>query len=72
MNERISIVTDEISMDLRECEVFLEKHDLHAVELRCVGGERVPAISASDRARLRKWAWAGDPRIVAVSPERPG
>lgn len=68
MSERISIVTDEISMDLRECEAFLEKHDLHAVELRCIGGERVPAIRAADRSRLRSWAWNGGPRITAISP----
>jgi len=66
--ERISIVTDEISTDLRECEAFLARHDLHAVELRCIGDARVPTLSASDRDRLRGWARAGEPYVVAVSP----
>jgi sugar phosphate isomerase/epimerase len=66
--ERISIVTDEISPDLGECRAFLDEHDLHAVELRCVGGRRVPELEAGERETLLGWARAGDPRILAVSP----
>jgi len=68
MTERISIVTDEISMDLAECGAFLNEHDLHAVELRCIGGRRVPDLDARDRAVLAGWARAHDPRILALSP----
>jgi L-ribulose-5-phosphate 3-epimerase len=68
MTEKISIITDEISQDLGECEAFLEEHDLHAVELRCIGGERVPALGERDRGRLREWSRRGDPYLVAISP----
>jgi sugar phosphate isomerase/epimerase len=68
MDERISIVTDEISRDLAEVRTFLDEHRLDAVELRCVGDGRVPDLSASDRATLRSWAAAADPVILGVSP----
>lgn len=68
MPDRISIVTDEISQDLIECRAFLDAHDLHAVELRCIGGRRVPDIEAADLETLRGWARSGDPGILAVSP----
>ena len=68
MAERISIVTDEISRDLEEVRDFLRRHDLRAVELRCVGDARVPDLSASDRETLRAWARARDPRVLGVSP----
>ncbi len=68
MVERISIVTDEISQDLGECERFLVEHDLHAVELRSISGRRVPDVAKADLERLLSWARAGDPFVVAVSP----
>jgi sugar phosphate isomerase/epimerase len=68
MRERISIVTDEISQDLLEVRGFLRENDIHAVELRCIAGRRVPDVSASDRGELRAWARAGDPAVLAVSP----
>ena len=68
MTEKISIVTDEISQELTECEEFLGVQDLHAVELRCVGGRRVPDLAASDRERLIQWSRRGDPVLVAISP----
>lgn len=66
--ERISIVTDEISRDLAEVRSFLDAHDLHAVELRCVGDGRVPDLSAADLATLGTWARDADPRVLSVSP----
>ncbi|MFH0945024.1 MAG: sugar phosphate isomerase/epimerase family protein [Planctomycetota bacterium] len=68
MTEKISIVTDEISRDLADCETFLEEHGLHAVELRCISGKRVPEVEPRDRERLLDWSRRGDPVIVAVSP----
>ncbi len=68
MNEPISIITDEISQDLRECEAFLVEHELHAVELRCISDRRLPELDASDRERLAEWALRGDPVITAISP----
>ena len=68
MPEPISIVTDEISQDLGVCREFLDTHDLHAVELRCVGGQRVPDLAPADRAELVRWARHGDPQVLSVSP----
>ncbi len=68
MAEKISIVTDEISQDLEECRTFLDDHDLHAVELRCIGDRRVPDVSDTDRRTLKAWAQNHDPVILAVSP----
>ena len=68
MNERISIVTDEISRDLGEVRAFLDEHRVGAVELRMVGDHRVPDLVARDRETLRAWARAGDPVVLAVSP----
>lgn len=66
--KKISIVTDEISQDLEECRTFLDDHDLHAVELRCIGNRRVPDVSDTDRRTLKAWARNRDPIILAVSP----
>ena len=49
MEEKISIVTDEVSQDLAICRRFLDDHDLDAIELRGVGGRRVPDLS--------QWIW---------------
>lgn len=68
MNERISIVTDEISQDLSVVAEFLSEHDLHAVELRCISDCRLPELSAADREVLARWARDGDPALVALSP----
>jgi len=68
VSDRISIVTDEISRDLADVRTFLDTQRLDAVELRCVGDGRVPDLSAPDRATLRAWASAADPRILGVSP----
>lgn len=66
--ERISIVTDEISQDLGEVRAFLDEHRVGAVELRCVGGQRVPDLAPDDLATLRAWAGEGNPEVLAVSP----
>lgn len=68
MAERISIVTDEVSQDLGEVGAFLRAHEVHAVELRCVSGRRVPDVSATDLDTLRGWARDQEPRILGVSP----
>ncbi len=68
MEEKISIVTDEISQDLTVCREFLDAHDLAAIELRCVGGRRVPDLSRDDRATLRDWASDRNPAVLSVSP----
>lgn len=66
--ERICIVTDEISQDLAEVREFLDEHRVGAVELRCVGGTRVPKVAPGDLKTLRTWAADGNPRILSVSP----
>jgi sugar phosphate isomerase/epimerase len=68
MRSRISIVTDEISQDLGECRAFLDEHELDAIELRCVGGRRVPDLEAEDLETLIGWARDGAPRVLGVSP----
>jgi len=68
MIEKISIITDEISQDLTECEAFLETHCLDAVELRCVSDRRVPDLAPGDLEVLHGWAMERHPTILAVSP----
>lgn len=65
---RIAIATDEISQDLAECRAFLEKHGLRSIDLRVVGGRRVPDLSERDLGTLRGWVRAGEVEVVAVSP----
>ncbi len=68
MEEKISIVTDEISQDLTICREFLDAYGLTAIELRCVGGRRVPDLARDDRATLRSWARDRSPAVLSVSP----
>ncbi len=68
MTERISIVTDEISLDLNEVRSFLRDHRLPAIELRCVGEKRVPDIERDDYEIIRMMSWNREAKIVAVSP----
>lgn len=68
MAEPISIVTDEISQDLAECERFLRAHRVGAVEVRGVSGKRVPDLEARDLATLRAWATKGEWKILGLSP----
>jgi sugar phosphate isomerase/epimerase len=65
---RISIVSDEISRDLGRVRSFLDRHQLHTIELRCVGETRVPDLAPGDRQTLRAWARNRDPAVLAVSP----
>jgi len=68
MTERICIVTDEISRDLRVVKRFLTEHRLTAIELRCVGEKRVPDIERDDYETLRMWTWNREVKLVGVSP----
>lgn len=66
--DKISIVTDEISQDLREISSFLERNNIRAVEIRTVGGERVPNIDKriweEIKTRARSEGW----RVLGLSP----
>jgi sugar phosphate isomerase/epimerase len=68
VSERIGIVTDEISQDLSACREFLEEHGLRMVELRGVGGRRVPDLTSGDLATLRSWVAGGEIEVLGVSP----
>jgi sugar phosphate isomerase/epimerase len=68
MAERISIVTDEISQDLWECESFLQEHRVGAVELRMVGGHRIPFIAPREIDILKSWVRKEEPLILGLSP----
>jgi len=65
--ERISIVTDEISQELDTVSRFLQEHDVRTVEIRTVGGKRVPEIDRGIwedmKNRLSQEGW----RILALS-----
>jgi len=67
-DERISIVTDEISQDLDVVAKFAEEHDIRTFEIRTIGGKRVPDIEAHIwddlLRRVRDDGW----RVLAVSP----
>jgi sugar phosphate isomerase/epimerase len=65
---KISIVSDEISQDLGEVEAFLRRHAVEAIEIRTIGGRRVPDLRPEDLATLAAWAERGSPRITGVSP----
>ncbi|MAG56518.1 MAG: hypothetical protein CMJ83_09530 [Planctomycetes bacterium] len=65
--DRLSIVTDEVSQDLLECRGFLDEVGLRGVEVRGVGGRRVPDLAPSDVQALTSWRSDGI-RINALSP----
>ena len=66
--DKISIVTDEISQDLGEISTFLERNNIRAVEIRTMGGERVPNIDKriweEIEIRARNEGW----KILGLSP----
>jgi sugar phosphate isomerase/epimerase len=66
--EKISIVTDEIAQDLDTVAKFMDEHNLHAIEVRTAGGERVPKIPdriwEDFRMRVKNEGW----RVIALSP----
>jgi sugar phosphate isomerase/epimerase len=64
----LSIVTDEISQDLDECGVFLARHALDSIEVRCVAGARVPDLTDADRGRIAWWVRDEGIEVVCVSP----
>jgi sugar phosphate isomerase/epimerase len=66
--ERISMVTDEISQDLDSVARFLKENDVHGIEIRTLGGARVPRIEGRIwddlRMRARNEGW----KILGLSP----
>lgn len=66
--ERISIVTDEISQDLDTVAKFAGEHDIHTFEVRTVGGKRVSEIDQEIwddlLRRIRDDGW----NVLALSP----
>lgn len=68
IEEKISIVTDEISQDLNIVMRFLDQHDLRAVEIRTLGGSRVPFIPDQVWLDLKKRANNKDILVLGLSP----
>jgi len=68
LKEKTSIVTDEISQDLDEVTRFLDLYKIRAVEIRTLGGNRVPDIEKSEWTRLKKRVHNEGWEVVAVSP----
>ncbi len=68
MTERISIITDEIAQDLDTVSRFLDEFDIRAIELRTLGGKRVPDVDIplwdDLKKRCRDEGW----RVIALSP----
>jgi len=68
VEEKIAIVTDEISQDLDTVAKFLHEHDLHAIEIRSAGGSRVPDLDdrlwKDFRMRVLNEGW----NVLALSP----
>ncbi len=66
--EKLSIVTDEISQDFEVVAKFLKEFDIRAIEIRTAGGERVPRIEEriweDIKMRARNEGW----KIIALSP----
>jgi sugar phosphate isomerase/epimerase len=66
--EKLSIVTDEISQDLDVVAKFAAENDIHTFEIRTVGGKRVPDIDDSIwddlLRRVRDDGW----RVLCLSP----
>jgi len=68
VEERISIVTDEISQDLDAVAKFLRDFNLRTVEIRTAGGKRVPSIEDGLWADFRKRALDEGWKILLLSP----
>jgi L-ribulose-5-phosphate 3-epimerase len=66
--ERISIVTDEIAQDLDTVSQFLREHDMRMVEIRTVGGKRIPDIDRRIWEDVKKRCMQEGWRILALSP----
>ncbi len=68
MVEKISIVTDEISQDLDEVTRFLDEHDIRAIEIRTMGGKRVPYIDPKIWDELKNRVDVEGWNVIALSP----
>lgn len=68
MTERISIVSDEISQDLETVARFLDEFHLRALEIRTIGGKRVPDIDAQVWEDLKRHVRIDGWEILAMSP----
>jgi sugar phosphate isomerase/epimerase len=65
---KISIVTDEVSSDLETALEIIRAWDIHAVELRAVGAQRVPQISEYWEVRLPQLLEEFGLSVAAISP----
>ncbi len=66
--ERISIVTDEISQDLDEVARFAEENDIRTFEIRTIGGNRVPDIDDAVWKDLLKHVRDDGWKVLCLSP----
>jgi len=67
-DEKISIVTDEIAQDLNTVTKFLVEEDIRAIEIRMMGGSRVPDIDREIWTELKKRTVAEGWKVNALSP----
>ena len=66
--EKISIITDEISQDPDVVAEFLESQDINAVEIRTMAGARVPNIETGVWKDFKMHARNAGWKILALSP----
>ncbi len=64
----IGILSDEISPDLAEAMRYAELWGIQALEIRCLGSGRVPAVSNGELAELKRAVRSGTVRVSALSP----
>lgn len=68
LRSRLGIVTDEISQELDRVLPFLREHGLQRIELRCIGGRRVPDFTPGEVEELLRWRREFGIRVTALSP----
>lgn len=68
VEEKISIITDEIAQDLDTVARFMGDYKLRAIELRTAAGERVPRIPGRVWEDFRKRAKNEGWQVIALSP----
>ncbi|MFH1676960.1 MAG: sugar phosphate isomerase/epimerase family protein, partial [bacterium] len=66
--ERISIGTDEISQSPVVISKFLAEHKLKNIEVRTIGGKRIPEIDERIWREFRSRTLDEDLRVLAISP----
>jgi sugar phosphate isomerase/epimerase len=67
-NARIAVVTDEVSSDVETALELVTELGIDAVELRGVGTERLPRVSAYWSSRLPGFLERYGTRVVSISP----